>query len=409
MVRHLGSPLSDVTYVFDEPTIGLHPHDIQRMIALLGEMRDKGNTVLVVEHKPAVIEAADVVVDIGPGAGAAGGELVYLGDVAGLPSSGSVTGALLERSLQLSGKKPPARTKWLEVGPVTANNMRDVRTRFPLGALTVVTGVAGSGKSTLVQHGLAGRDDVLFVDQSAIRGSRRSNPATYTGLMDKIRSRFARENKVKPALFSANSEGACPVCKGLGVVYVDLSFTAGVASQCEACGGKRYKAEVLEYTVGGFSIADVLAMSVAQARKLFNSGEAAKTLKRLESVGLGYIGLGQALSTLSGGERQRLKLAARMVDGPNVIVLDEPTAGLHLADTETLIAMMKDLVAGGKTVVAIEHNPAVMAAADWLVDIGPGAGSEGGRVAFEGAPAELVGNPTTFTGEALAAAVTAAG
>ncbi|MCQ9351810.1 excinuclease ABC subunit UvrA [Corynebacterium sp. 153RC1] len=411
MVRHLGSPLTDVTYVFDEPTAGLHPHDITRMNTLLQQIRDKGNTVLVVEHKPEVIAIADHIVDIGPGAGEAGGTLVYAGDVAGLGASESITARYLTRDVELNTN--PAQGKGvLRVGPVSANNLENVEVEVPRGVLSVVTGLAGSGKSTLIELGLAGDPDVLVVDQSAIRGSRRSSPSTYTGLLDKIRSKFAKDNGVKPALFSANSEGACEICGGLGVTYMDLAIMAGVSSPCEACGGKRFKEEVLQYTVsapkggGSYNIAEVLDMSVAQAATVFTTGEAAKILRRLQQVGLAYIRLGQPLNTLSGGERQRLKLAAQMNDAASVIVLDEPTTGLHLADTQTIITMLRSLVDAGKTVIAIEHNVAVMAAADHIIDMGPGAGAAGGKVVFQGPPAKLV-QADTLTGHALKEAVAA--
>lgn len=388
MIRHLGSSLSDVTYVFDEPTIGLHPHDIARMNLLLHDIRDKGNTVLVVEHKPEVILAADNIIDIGPGSGSDGGEVVFIGTPEELKESDSTTAQHLHTKLEL--REPRAPTGQLTVEHVTRNNVKDVTVTFPLGVLTAVTGVAGSGKSSLVAAALEDREDVLVVDQSAIRGSRRSNPATYTGMLDKIRAKFAKDNGVKPALFSSNSEGACPTCKGLGVVYVDLSFTAGVSTICEECGGKRFKDEVLQYKVGGKDISEVLDMSVGQAVQVFKTGEINKILKRLISVGLPYIKLGQPLTTLSGGERQRLKLAARMTEKAPIIVLDEPTSGLHLADTQTLIQMMHSLVEDGRTVIAIEHNLAVMAAADHIIDIGPAAGHDGGQIVFEGSPKDMV-------------------
>ncbi|WP_025251858.1 ATP-binding cassette domain-containing protein [Corynebacterium vitaeruminis] len=404
MVRHLGSPLSDVTYVFDEPTAGLHPQDITKMNALLRKIRDKGNTVLVVEHKPEVIAIADHIVDIGPGSGEGGGRLVYAGPPEGLKATDSITAEYLERGITLNESPRQASTS-KKIGPVNRNNVRGVEAEIPLGVLTIVTGVAGSGKSTLIEEGLNSQDGVLVVDQSAIRGSRRSNPATYTGLLDKIRAKFAKDNKVKPALFSANSEGACPNCNGLGVTYMDLAIMAGVASTCELCGGKRFKEEVLAYTIADksgaeYSIADVLDMSVEQARTVFTSGEAKKILDRLISVGLGYVRIGQPLNTLSGGERQRLKLAAQMNDGADIIVLDEPTTGLHLKDTQTIITMMNDLVDQGKTVVAIEHNVACMAAADWVIDMGPDAGAHGGRIVFEGTPAQLAASET-LTGRHL--------
>lgn len=393
MIRHLGSPLSDVTYVFDEPTIGLHPHDIARMNSLLHDIRDKGNTVLVVEHKPEVILAADNIIDIGPGSGSDGGEVVFMGTPEELKGEDSLTAKYLHTKLEL--REPRTPTGELTIEGVSRNNVCDVTVTFPLGVLTTVTGVAGSGKSSLVAAALEDRDDVLVVDQTAIRGSRRSNPATYTGILDKIRTKFAKENGVKPALFSSNSDGACPTCKGLGVVYVDLSFTVGVAATCEECGGKRFKDEVLQYKVEGKDISEVLDMSVGQAVKVFKTGEINKVLKRLINVGLPYIKLGQPLTTLSGGERQRLKLAARMTEKAPIIVLDEPTSGLHLADTQTLINMMHDLVDDGRTVIAIEHNLAVMAAADHIIDIGPSAGHDGGRIVFEGAPKDMVNTDTT--------------
>ena len=404
MVRHLGSPLTDVTYVFDEPTAGLHPHDITKMNDLLKKIRDKGNTVLVVEHKPEVIAIADHIVDIGPGSGDEGGQLVYAGTPEGLKETNSITADYLERGIHIN-ESPRSASESIKIGPVSRNNLHGVEAQIPLGVLTVVTGVAGSGKSTLMD-GLTG-ERVLVVDQSAIRGSRRSNPATYTGLLDKIRAKFAKDNGVKAALFSANSEGACPNCNGLGVTYMDLAIMAGVASTCEQCGGKRFKEEVLAYTISDkkkqdYSIADVLAMSVDRARGVFSSGEAKKILDRLSSVGLGYLRIGQPLSTLSGGERQRLKLAAQMNDGADIIVLDEPTTGLHLKDTQTIITMMNGLVEQGKTVVAVEHNVACMAAADWIIDMGPGAGAGGGTIVFEGTPQQLA-KANTLTGQHLAA------
>lgn len=423
MVRHLGSSLSDVTYVFDEPTTGLHPHDISRMNELLASIRDKGNTVLVVEHKPEVIRTADYVVDLGPGSGTEGGEVVFTGTVEELGEDSVLDASATARSLRQgltlrSDSVPPREPKgFIEVEGITRNNVENQSVRFPQGTLTVVTGVAGSGKSTIVTEALFGREDVLVVDQSAIKGSRRSNPATYTGMMDKIRSTFARANKAAgatAAMFSFNSEGACPTCKGQGVVYVDLSFTAGVSSTCEECGGKRYKPEVLEFTIPGveginggadLNIADVLGLSVAQAARVLTSGEPKKILGRLLDVGLPYLTLGQPLNTLSGGERQRLKLAAQMNDGADLIVLDEPTAGLHVADTDVLVEMMHKLVDAGKTLVVVEHNMAVMATADWIIDIGPGAGSKGGAVVFEGTPRQLVDEAQTVTGQYLAAAL----
>jgi excinuclease UvrABC ATPase subunit len=406
MIRQLGSSLTDVTYVFDEPTIGLHPHDIQRMNELLLQLRDKGNTVLVVEHKPEAIEIADHVVDLGPGAGTAGGEVVFEGTVKQLRASGTVTGRHLDDRAQLKAEtRRPAGV--LEIRGADTHNLRDVDVDIPLGVLVVLTGVAGSGKSSLVQGSVAGRDGVVTVDQAAIKGSRRSNPATYTGLLDPIRKAFAKANGVKPALFSANSEGACPVCNGAGVVYTDLAMMAGVASVCEECEGKRFQAAVLEYTFGGKDISEVLAMPVAEAAAFFDTGEAKvpaahRVLERLADVGLGYLSLGQPLTTLSGGERQRLKLATRMGEKGDVYVLDEPTSGLHLADVEQLLGLLDRLVDAGKSVIVIEHHQAVMAHADWIVDLGPGAGHDGGRIVFEGTPADLVAARSTLTGEHLA-------
>lgn len=401
MIRHLGSPLTDVTYVFDEPTAGLHPHDIGRMNNLLLKIRDKGNTVLVVEHKPEVISIADNIVDIGPDSGDNGGQLIYTGAPTGLCNTNSITAEYLTKGVILN-ENPRIPTGQLHIGPVTKNNLEQVSATIPLGVFTVITGVAGSGKSTLIAHGLNAHTDVLTIDQSAIRGSRRSSPATYTGLLDKIRAKFAKDNGVKPALFSANSEGACPVCDGLGVTYMDLAIMAGVSSKCEACGGNRFKEEVLAYTIvkEGYNIADVLNMSVDKALTLFTTGEAKKILQRLTTVGLGYLRLGQPLNTLSGGERQRLKLAAHMTDSASIIVLDEPTTGLHLKDTQTIITMMNTLVNQGKTVVAIEHNVACIAAADHVIDLGPGAGAQGGRIVFTGSPAQLM-TSGTLTGQAV--------
>jgi excinuclease UvrABC ATPase subunit len=398
MIRQLGSSLTDVTYVFDEPTIGLHPHDIQRMNDLLLRLRDKGNTVLVVEHKPEAIVIADHVVDLGPGAGTKGGEVVFEGTVEGLRASGTTTGRHLDDRASL---KPLVRTPSgvLEVRDASTHNLQDVDVDIPLGVLVVVTGVAGSGKSSLIHGSVAGRDGVVTVDQAAIRGSRRSNPATYTGLLDPIRKAFAKENGVKPALFSANSEGACPNCNGAGVVYTDLAIMAGVAVPCEVCEGKRFQAEVLEYKLGGKDISQVLAMPVAEALEFFGSGKvkapaAHKILERLADVGLGYLSLGQPLPSLSGGERQRLKLATHLVEKgsrpPGVYVLDEPTAGLHLADVEQLLSLLDRIVDSGKSVIVVEHHQAVMAHADWIIDLGPGAGHDGGRIVFEGTPADLV-------------------
>jgi excinuclease UvrABC ATPase subunit len=409
MIRHLGSSLTDVTYVFDEPTVGLHPHDIQQMNDLLLQLRDKGNTVLVVEHKPETIAIADHVVDLGPGAGTGGGEVVFEGTVAGLRSSGTLTGRHLDDRVTV---KPAVRSASgvLEVRGANTHNLKDVDVDIPLGVLTVVTGVAGSGKSSLIRGSVSGRDGVVSIDQGAIRGSRRSNPATYTGLLEPIRKAFAKANGVKPALFSANSEGACPNCNGAGVIYTDLGVMAGVATTCEVCEGKRFQAAVLDYTFGGRTIAEVLAMPVTEAEEFFGAGEsripaAHAILERLADVGLGYLSLGQPLTTLSGGERQRLKLATHMGEKGNVYVLDEPTTGLHLADVENLLGLLDRLVDSGKSVIVIEHHQAVMAHADWIIDLGPGAGHDGGRVVFDGTPADLVADGTTLTGKHLAAYV----
>jgi excinuclease ABC A subunit len=409
MIRHLGSSLTDVTYVFDEPTIGLHPHDIARMNGLLLQLRDKGNTVLVVEHKPEAIAIAEHVVDLGPGAGAEGGEVVFEGTVEGLRASGTLTGRHLDDRAAL---KPSLRTPTgaLEVRGASLHNLQDVDVDIPLGVLVVVTGVAGSGKSSLMRGSVSGRDGVVSVGQAAIKGSRRSNPATYTGLLDPIRKAFAKANDVKPALFSANSEGACPACNGAGVTYTDLAIMAGVATVCQECDGKRFDASVLDYRFGGRDISEVLAMSVTEAEEFFGAGEADTPaahaiLDRLADVGLGYLSLGQPLTTLSGGERQRLKLATRMAEKGGVYVLDEPTAGLHLADVEQLLGLLDRLVDAGKSVIVIEHHQAVMAHADWIIDLGPGAGHDGGRIVFEGTPADLVAARSTLTGEHLAAYV----
>ncbi|UJP40752.1 ATP-binding cassette domain-containing protein [Cellulomonas palmilytica] len=406
MIRHLGSSLTDVTYVFDEPTIGLHPHDVQRMNDLLLQLRDKGNTVLVVEHKPESIEIADHVVDLGPRAGSAGGQVCFEGTVEALRASGTLTGRHLDDRARL---KDEVRTPTgaIEIRGASTHNLQHVDVDVPLGVLVVVTGVAGSGKSSLIHGSLGRRDDVVEIDQSAIRGSRRSNPATYTGLLEPIRKAFAKANGVKPALFSANSEGACPACNGAGVIYTDLAMMGGVTTPCEECEGRRFQAAVLEYTLGGRSIADVLDMPVAEAERFFAEGEARTPaahaiLDRLVDVGLGYLSLGQPLTTLSGGERQRLKLATHMGDKGGVYVLDEPTSGLHLADVEQLLALLDRLVDSGKSVVVIEHHQAVMAHADWIIDLGPGAGHDGGRVVFEGTPAALVADGATLTGEHLA-------
>jgi excinuclease UvrABC ATPase subunit len=407
MIRHLGSSLTDVTYVFDEPSIGLHPHDIQRMNGLLLRLRDKGNTVLVVEHKPETIAIADHVVDLGPGAGSAGGTVCFEGSLEGLRASGTVTGRHLDdrASLKPSLRKPSGK---LEVRGARTHNLKDVDVDIPLGVLVVVTGVAGSGKSSLIHGSVSGRDGVVSIDQGTIGGSRRSNPATYSGLLEPIRKAFAKANGVKPALFSANSEGACPACNGAGVIYTDLGVMAGVATLCEECEGKRFQADVLKYTFGGKNISEVLAMPVTEAGKFFGAGEAHTPsahaiLDRLADVGLGYLSLGQPLTTLSGGERQRLKLATHIGEKGGVYVLDEPTAGLHLADVEQLLGLLDRLVDAGKSVIVVEHHQAVMAHADWIIDLGPGAGHDGGRIVFEGTPADLVAARSTLTGEHLAA------
>lgn len=406
MIRHLGSSLTDVTYVFDEPTIGLHPHDIQRMNELLLQLRDKGNTVLVVEHKPEAIAIADHVVDLGPGAGTGGGTICYEGTVEGLRASGTITGRHLDdRSTLKADVRSPQGA--LEIRGASTHNLQGVDVDVPLGVLCVVTGVAGSGKSSLIHGSVAKRDDVVVVDQGAIRGSRRSNPATYTGLLEPIRKAFAKANGVKPALFSSNSEGACPTCNGAGVIYTDLGVMATVESTCEECEGRRFQASVLEYTLGGMNIAEVLAMPVTEAEEFFGSGDgrtpAAHTiLDRLTDVGLGYLTLGQPLTTLSGGERQRLKLATQMGEKGGIYVLDEPTTGLHLADVAQLLGLLDRLVDSGKSVIVIEHHQAVMAHADWIIDLGPGAGHDGGRVVFEGTPAALVADRSTLTGQHLA-------
>ena len=411
MIRHLGSALTDITYVFDEPTIGMHPHDIQRMNDLLLRLRDKGNTVLVVEHKPEAIAIADHVVDLGPGAGTNGGEVVFEGTVDELRASGTLTGRHLDDRAQL---KPEVRTATaaLEVRGARTHNLRGVDVDIPLGVLVVVTGVAGSGKSSLIHGSVSGRDGVVTVDQTAIRGSRRSNPATYTGLLEPIRKAFAKANGVKPALFSANSEGACPTCNGAGVIFTDLAMMAGVATTCEDCEGKRFDASVLEYELGGRDISEVLAMSVDEAEAFFGDADsvahtpaAHAVLQRLADVGLGYLSLGQPLTTLSGGERQRLKLATHMAEKGGVYVLDEPTSGLHLADVEHLLGLLDRLVDAGKSVIVIEHHQAVMAHADWIIDLGPGAGHDGGRIVFEGTPADLVAGRSTLTAQHLAAYV----
>ncbi|MDJ0468867.1 excinuclease ABC subunit UvrA [Rhodococcoides fascians] len=409
MIRHLGSSLTDVTYVFDEPTTGLHPHDIERMNNLLLQLRDKGNTVLVVEHKPETIAIADHVVDLGPGAGSAGGHVCFEGTVDQLRQSDTVTGRHFDDRASL---KDSVRefSEVLEIRGADSHNLRDVDVDVPLGVLVVVTGVAGSGKSSLIHGSLSGTDDVVSVDQGAIRGSRRSNPATYTGLLEPIRKAFAKENAVKPALFSSNSEGACPTCNGAGVIYTDLAMMAGVATTCEVCEGKRFQASVLEYHFGGRNIDEVLSMSVAEAEDFFSDGPAKllaaqKILQRLNDVGLGYLKIGQPLTTLSGGERQRLKLATHMAEKGGVYVLDEPTTGLHLADVDKLLGLLDRLVDSGKSVIVIEHHQAVMAHADWIIDLGPGAGHDGGLVVFEGTPADLVADGSTLTAKHLAAYV----
>jgi excinuclease UvrABC ATPase subunit len=413
MIRHLGSALTDVTYVFDEPTVGLHPHDIARMNELLLQLRDKGNTVLVVEHKPEVIAIADHVVDLGPGAGSAGGEVVFEGTVDGLRKSATTTGRHLDDRAALKDVVRSS-SEALKVRGAHTHNLHNVDVDIPLGVLVVLTGVAGSGKSSLIDDSVAGQDGVVTVDQAPIRGSRRSNPATYTGLLDPIRKAFAKANDVKPALFSSNSEGACPACNGAGVIFTELGVMATVESTCEECEGRRFQASVLEYTLGGRNIAEVLAMSVLDALDYFGDGEAAtpaahKILERLADVGLAYLSLGQPLTTLSGGERQRLKLATQLgkggADKADVIVLDEPTSGLHLADVDQLLGLLDRLVDSGKSVIVIEHHQAVMAHADWIIDLGPGAGHDGGRVVFEGTPADIVADKSTITGEHLAAYV----
>ena len=409
MIRHLGSSLTDVTYVFDEPTIGLHPHDIQRMNELLLQLRDKGNTVLVVEHKPEAIEIADHIVDLGPGAGRAGGEVVFEGSVEALRTSGTLTGRHLDdrAAIKPSLRKPSGV---LEVRDASTNNLQDVDVDVPLGMLVVITGVAGSGKSSLIHGSVSPREGVVTIDQGAIHGSRRSNPATYTGLLEPIRKAFAKANGVKPALFSANSEGACPNCNGAGVIYTDLGMMATVETVCEVCEGKRFEASVLDYHLGGRDISEVLAMSVTEAEAFFATGDARTPaahaiLERLADVGLGYLTIGQPLTTLSGGERQRLKLATHMGETGGIYILDEPTTGLHLADVEQLLGLLDRLVDAGKSVIVIEHHQAVMAHADWIIDLGPGAGHDGGRIVFEGTPADLVAGRPTLTGEHLAAYV----
>jgi excinuclease UvrABC ATPase subunit len=409
MIRHLGSALTDITYVFDEPTIGLHPHDIAKMNELLLQLRDKGNTVLVVEHKPEAITIADHVVDLGPGAGAAGGEVVFEGTVEELRASGTITGRHLDDRASL---KPSVRASSdaLAIRGAATNNLQAVDVDVPLGLLVVVTGVAGSGKTSLIHGSLSGREGVVIVDQGAIRGSRRSNPATYTGLLDPIRTAFAKANGVKPALFSANSEGACPTCNGAGVIYTDLGMMATAETVCDLCEGRRFLADVLEYRLGDRDISQVLAMSVTEAEAFFGSGPARTPaahaiLVRLVDVGLGYLTIGQPLTSLSGGERQRLKLASHMSEPGGILILDEPTSGLHLADVEQLLGLLDGLVDAGRSVIVIEHHQAVMAHADWIIDLGPGAGHDGGRIVFEGPPGDLVAARSTLTGEHLAAYV----
>jgi excinuclease UvrABC ATPase subunit len=406
MIRHLGSSLTDVTYVFDEPTIGLHPHDIERMNQLLLQLRDKGNTVLVVEHKPETIAIADHVVDLGPGAGTAGGEIVFEGSFDELRRSRTITGRHLDDRVALKAEvRQPAGT--IEVRKATTNNLKKVDVDIPTGVLCVLTGVAGSGKSSLVHGSVAGREGVVVVDQGAIKGSRRSNPATYTGLLEPIRKAFAKATGEKAALFSANSEGACPACKGAGVIFTELGVMATVESTCEECEGRRFQPAVLEHRFGGRNIAEVLAMPVSDALEFFGEGEAAtpaahRILERLQDVGLSYVSLGQSLTTLSGGERQRLKLAVQMAEKGDVYILDEPTSGLHLADVEQLLRLLDRLVDAGRSVIVIEHHQAVMAHADWIIDLGPGAGHDGGQVVFEGTPADLVASGSTLTGKHLA-------
>nr|WP_218007941.1 excinuclease ABC subunit UvrA [Herbidospora sakaeratensis] len=400
MVRHLGSSLSDVTYVFDEPTVGLHPHDIRRMNEVLLMLRDKGNTVLVVEHKPEVIAIADHVVDLGPGAGENGGTICYAGDVPGLRASGTLTGRHLDHRAKLRDRvRTPSGH--IPISGATLHNLKNVSVNIPLGVLTVVTGVAGSGKSSLIHGHLSGRDGVVVADQTAIRGSRRSNPATYSGLLGPIRTAFAKENGVKAALFSANSEGACPGCNGIGLIYTDLAMMAGVSSVCEQCEGRRFTAEVLGYKLRGKNIHQVLGMSMTEARDFFTTGQARVILDRMVDVGVGYLRLGQPLNTLSGGERQRLKLAIHMAEKSSVYVLDEPTTGLHLADVDQLLGLLDRLVDDGNTVVVIEHHQAVMAHADWIIDLGPGGGHDGGEVVFTGPPSALIADADTLTAQHL--------
>ncbi len=405
LLRHLGSALTDVTYVFDEPTIGLHPHDIERMNTLLLQLRDKGNTVLVVEHKPETIAIADHVVDLGPGAGSAGGEVCFEGTLAQLRAADTTTARHLGDRAQLKAVLRTA-TGAIEVRGASANNLQAVDVDIPRGVLVAVTGVAGSGKSSLIHGSVTPAPGVVTIDQSGIKGNRRSSPATYTGLLEPIRKAFAKANSVAPALFSANSEGACPTCKGAGVIVTELGFMDSIETPCEECGGRRFRASVLAYTLGGLDIAQVLDLSVAAALTFFTDTArlpaAAGILTRLADAGLGYLSLGQPLSTLSGGERQRLKLAVAMGDAGDAYVLDEPTTGLHLADVAQLLALLDRLVDAGRSVIVIEHHQAVMAHADWIIDLGPGAGHDGGRVVFEGTPADLVSSRATLTGEHLA-------
>jgi excinuclease UvrABC ATPase subunit len=406
MIRHLGSPLTDVTYVFDEPTIGLHPHDVQRMNDLLLQLRDKGNTVLVVEHEPEIIAIADHIIDLGPRAGSAGGEVVFEGTVDELRGSDTLTGKHLDDRSSVKSDFRPS-TESLGIRDANQHNLQDVDVDIPLGVLVVITGVAGSGKSSLIQGSIPGDAGVVLVDQTEIRGSRRSNPATYTGMLDSIRKAFAKANDVKPGLFSPNSDGACPNCNGAGVIYTELGFMDTVATTCEVCEGNRFQAEVLDYELGGKNISEVFEMSVAEAEEFFAEGEsrvpaAHAILERMSAVGLGYLSIGQPLTTLSGGERQRLKLAIHMAQKGGIYVLDEPTSGLHLADVEHLLGLLDQLVDSGKSVIVIEHHQAVMAHADWIIDLGPGAGHDGGRVVFEGTPADLVAARSTLTGQHLA-------
>ncbi len=399
MVRHLESSLTEMTYVFDEPTGGLHAHDTARMIRLLQRLRDKGNTVLVVEHDPDVICAADHVVDLGPGAGSDGGQVVYQGDVAGLRRSGTVTGEHLDVRQPIRAD-PRQATGYLRVEDATANNLRAVTVDVPLGVLTVVTGVAGSGKSSLLSS-LPRSADLVFMDQTPIKGSRRSNPATYSGVLDPIRDAFAKANDVRAALFSANSEGACPACSGLGVTYTDLAYMPGVATPCEACEGRRFTADVLAHRLRGADICEVLAMTIDQAATFFTEKSVRPTLRSLVDAGIGYVRLGQPMTSLSGGERQRLRLGIEMGRSARTYVLDEPTSGLHLADVDHLVGLLDRIVEAGGTVIVIEHNLDVVARADWVIDLGPGAGHDGGRVVYQGPPAGLPTDGTSLTGHHL--------